>query len=128
MEVLYSLVAVLSASFLVILSWRILNWAWFKPKKREKCLRQQGLRGNSYNLVFGDMKETVRMIQEAKSKPINFTNDIVSRVMPFIDKTIKTYGMFYLQIQLFKVYTHFICVFFALNYVLFIIQVLIGYN
>ncbi|XP_027170441.1 cytochrome P450 CYP72A219-like [Coffea eugenioides] len=92
MEVLYSLVAVLSASFLVILSWRILNWAWFKPKKREKCLRQQGLRGNSYNLVFGDMKETVRMIQEAKSKPINFTNDIVSRVMPFIDKTIKTYG------------------------------------
>ncbi|XP_027063440.1 cytochrome P450 CYP72A219-like [Coffea arabica] len=92
MEVLYSLVAVLSASFLVILSWRILNWAWFKPKKREKCLRQQGLRGNSYNLVLGDMKETVRMTQEAKSKPINFTNDIVSRVMPFIDKTIKTYG------------------------------------
>ncbi|KAL3502813.1 hypothetical protein ACH5RR_037262 [Cinchona calisaya] len=92
MEILYSLVAVLSTTFLVIYSWRVLNWAWFKPKTLEKCLKQQGFRGNSYKLLFGDIKETVKMTQEAKSKPINFTNEIIPRVLPFIHKTIKTYG------------------------------------
>ena len=99
MDILHSLVAVLSATFLVIWSWRILNWAWFKPKKLEKCLRQQGSRGNSYKLAIGDTKEKVKITQEAKSKPINFTNDIISRVIPFIDETIKAYGMCFLFIH-----------------------------
>nr|QWX38541.1 secologanin synthase 6 [Ophiorrhiza pumila] len=93
MENLYSLVGVLcTTAFLVFWGWRILNWAWFKPKKLEKCLRQQGLRGTSYKLLFGDIKEYVKMEQEARSKPINFTNEIVPRVIPFVDKTIKNYG------------------------------------
>ncbi|KAL3509058.1 hypothetical protein ACH5RR_028459 [Cinchona calisaya] len=92
MEIVYSITAALSTSVLVIFTWRMLNWAWFKPKKLEKCLRQQGFRGNSYKLLFGDIKETVKMSQEAKSKPIHFTNDIIPRALPFIDKTIKTYG------------------------------------
>ncbi|XP_059659702.1 cytochrome P450 CYP72A219-like isoform X2 [Cornus florida] len=76
----------------VILAWRVLNWVWLRPRKLEKWLRQQGLSGNSYRLLFGDLKEMSEMIKEAKSKPINLSDDIVHRVMPYILKSIHNYG------------------------------------
>lgn len=97
MESFYSLVAILFSIFLVIWGWRMLNWAWFSPKKLEKCLREQGLRGTPYKFMFGDMKESVKMDEEARSKPMNLTNDIVPRVLPFYRKAIKEHGMFYLS-------------------------------
>lgn len=93
MEILQSSVAV-CAVVLLIYIWKILNWVWFKPKKLEKCLRQKGFNGNSYRLLFGDLKELEMMAKIAKSKPINFSNDIVPRVMPFIKNSVKNYGMF----------------------------------
>ncbi|KAL4575517.1 hypothetical protein LXL04_022364 [Taraxacum kok-saghyz] len=72
--------------------WRISNWLWFKPKKIEKVLRDQGLKGNSYTFVFGDLKEMVQMTRDAKSKPMNLTHDIAPRVLPFIHKSITTHG------------------------------------
>ncbi|XP_022877293.1 cytochrome P450 CYP72A219-like isoform X1 [Olea europaea var. sylvestris] len=91
MEILQSSVAV-CAVVLLIYIWKILNWVWFKPKKLEKCLRQKGFNGNSYRLLFGDLKELEMMAKKAKSKPINFSNDIVPRVMPFIKNSVKNYG------------------------------------
>ncbi|XP_006364092.1 cytochrome P450 CYP72A219-like [Solanum tuberosum] len=74
-------------------AWRILNWVWFKPKKLEKCLRQQGFKGNSYKFLFGDVKEMMKMGKEALSKPIDFSHDMIwPRVMPFFHKTINNYG------------------------------------
>uniref|UniRef100_A0AAT9US45 Secologanin synthase n=1 Tax=Mitragyna speciosa TaxID=170351 RepID=A0AAT9US45_9GENT len=73
-------------------AWRVLNWAWFTPKRIEKRLRQQGFRGNPYRFLVGDVKESAMMLQEAMSNPIPLNNDIVPRIMPHIDKTIKTYG------------------------------------
>ncbi|KAK6161480.1 hypothetical protein DH2020_004861 [Rehmannia glutinosa] len=60
----------------------------------EKILRKQGLKGNSYRFLFGDAKDTAIMYKESYSKPIGIDDDIGPRVMPFISKTIKTYGMF----------------------------------
>nr|AQW38832.1 secologanin synthase-like protein [Nothapodytes nimmoniana]QNS29941.1 cytochrome P450 [Nothapodytes nimmoniana] len=83
-------------SFLVailLLAWRFLNWAWFTPKRLEKCLRQQGFAGHPYRFMVGDVKDSALMLQEAMSKPIPFNNDIVSRIIPHIDTTIKTYGI-----------------------------------
>lgn len=80
---------------LIILVWcasRFLNWVWFKPKRMEKCLRKQGLKGNSYRFLFGDMKEFVKIVKEAKSKPINLNDDIVTRVLPYNHKVITVYG------------------------------------
>ncbi|KAL3848714.1 hypothetical protein ACJIZ3_010596 [Penstemon smallii] len=71
---------------------KFLNWVWFKPKKMEKILRRQGFNGNSYRLFMGDYKEMVAMEKEAQSKPINFSNDIVPRVMPFIKESVTNYG------------------------------------
>ncbi|XP_059663282.1 cytochrome P450 CYP72A219-like [Cornus florida] len=73
-------------------AWRVLNWVWLRPRKLEKCLRQQGLTGNSYKLYFGDLKEMSEMLKEAKSNPIHLSQDIVPRVMPFTHQCIRNYG------------------------------------
>ncbi|KAL0376701.1 UNVERIFIED_CONTAM: cytochrome [Sesamum calycinum] len=73
-------------------AWRFLDYYWFQPKKLEKILRKQGLTGNPYRFFFGDARETGRMFKETYSKPIGITDDIAPRVLPFITKTLNTYG------------------------------------
>ncbi|XP_060189441.1 cytochrome P450 CYP72A219-like isoform X1 [Lycium barbarum] len=93
MEIAYYLVSFLFAVTLVIYAWRLLNWAWFRPRKLENCLRKQGLKGNSYKLIFGDLKELSKSIQDAKSKPLNVSDDdIAHRILPYFVETIKKYG------------------------------------
>ncbi|KAI3457100.1 hypothetical protein Pfo_013763 [Paulownia fortunei] len=92
MEVLLCSVALSCAVVALVYAWKILNWVWFRPRNLEKCLRQQGFSGNSYKLFYGDFKEMRKMIKDAKSKPIKFSNDIVPRVLPFIHKAVKNYG------------------------------------
>nr|UMZ08746.1 cytochrome P450 [Aralia elata] len=92
MELVLKLISSFFAIVVVILGWRIFNWVWLRPKKLEKYLRNQGFNGNSYKLFFGDLKDMVVMIKEAKSKPINLSDDIVPRIMPLNHKTIQTYG------------------------------------
>ncbi|KAK4487097.1 hypothetical protein RD792_006412 [Penstemon davidsonii] len=92
MEILYLTIATSSAFMLLFYTWKVLNWAWFRPKRLEKCLRQQGFKGNSYKLIYGDLKEMLNMTQEAKTKPINLEDDIKPRLIPFFLQTIKKYG------------------------------------
>ncbi|OIT35287.1 PREDICTED: cytochrome P450 CYP72A219-like [Nicotiana attenuata] len=77
---------------LLVCLWRVLNWIWFRPKKLEKLLRKQGLEGNSYKVLYGDMKEFSGMIKEAYSKPMSLSDDVAPRLMPFFLETIKKYG------------------------------------
>lgn len=93
MDLVYNSFGVSCALVLILWGWRVLNWVWFKPKKIEKCLRKQGLKGNSYRLLYGDSKESAMMVKEANSKPINISDDIVPRVMPFLHQTINIYGI-----------------------------------
>ena len=76
------------------LSCMILNWVWLRPKYLERCLRKQGLVGNSYRLFFGDTKDSSMMIKQACSKHIELSDDIVPRVLPFEHHTVKRYGMY----------------------------------
>ncbi|KAI3778600.1 hypothetical protein L2E82_07980 [Cichorium intybus] len=80
------------AVILVLLAWRILDLLWFKPKKIERSLRAQGLKGNSYRFMFGDSKEMAQMTRQAKSKPIDLKDDIAPRVLPFVHKSVAAYG------------------------------------
>ncbi|KAL0399682.1 UNVERIFIED_CONTAM: cytochrome [Sesamum radiatum] len=91
MELLLSAVALSCTVVLTIYAWKILNWVWFVPRKLEKSLRQQGFVGNPYRFLLGDVKEMTRMAKEAYSKPINFSDDFVPRIAPFIHKTVKNY-------------------------------------
>ncbi|KAI3502066.1 hypothetical protein L1887_30097 [Cichorium endivia] len=77
---------------MMVYAWRFFNWIWLKPKKMDNFFRKQGLNGNPYKFLFGDLKEMVQMTANAKLKPINLTDNIVPRVMPFIYNSVKIHG------------------------------------
>ncbi|XP_058734749.1 cytochrome P450 72A15-like [Vicia villosa] len=80
-------------TILIWFFWSALDWIWLTPKRIEKRLKQQGLKGNSYRLMVGDIRDMVKMIKEAKSKPMDpYSNDIAPRVLPFVVHTIAKYG------------------------------------
>ncbi|KAG5597306.1 hypothetical protein H5410_038538 [Solanum commersonii] len=80
---------------------RIIEVAWFKPKKLEKYLRKSGLKGNSYKLFYGDLNELTNKLNEARSNPINFSDDIAQRLIPFFLDSINKNGMFLLFLFLY---------------------------
>ncbi|EPS61577.1 hypothetical protein M569_13217 [Genlisea aurea] len=73
-------------------SYRVLNWAYLRPKRVEKFLRKHGLRGNEYRFPYGDSMELIRSGERSEPKPIGLEDDIKSRVSGFVAKTIQTYG------------------------------------
>ncbi|GAB4849274.1 hypothetical protein Ancab_040167 [Ancistrocladus abbreviatus] len=89
---LSSMAMLFAWAVILIGAWKLFNWVWLRPKTLERCLRQQGLSGNPYRLLFGDTKDSARMHREAMSKPIGFANDHSLRVLPFLHHTIETYG------------------------------------
>lgn len=76
----------------LVYTWRVLNWIWLKPKRLEKLLREQGCKGNSYRLVLGDLKDSYKMGKKAKSKPMELSDDIIPRVIPYIQQLVQIYG------------------------------------
>ncbi|KAL0676208.1 hypothetical protein Bca4012_004189 [Brassica carinata] len=58
----------------------------------ESYLRRQGLSGTPYTPLVGDLKKNFTMTMEARSKPIKLTDDISTRVMPYILQMLKTHG------------------------------------
>ncbi|XP_043689496.1 cytochrome P450 CYP72A219-like [Telopea speciosissima] len=76
----------------VLWGWKVLEWIWWRPKKLERLLKEQGIKVTPYKLLLGDLKETQRLFEEARSKPINLSHDIVPRVLPFHLQTIQKYG------------------------------------
>ncbi|KAL0717213.1 hypothetical protein Bca4012_066535 [Brassica carinata] len=73
-------------------TWRTLMWVWFKPKMLESYLRRQGLSGTPYTPLIGDLKKNFSMTMEARSKPIKLTDDISTRVVPYLLQMLKTHG------------------------------------
>uniref|UniRef100_A0A7N0VDZ4 Cytochrome P450 n=1 Tax=Kalanchoe fedtschenkoi TaxID=63787 RepID=A0A7N0VDZ4_KALFE len=68
------------------------NSMWLRPKKIESRLRQQGLRGNSFRFLYGDLKDSIEAEKEATSEAMSLSDDIVPRLLPFIDHSIKKHG------------------------------------
>ncbi|KAL8142621.1 LOW QUALITY PROTEIN: hypothetical protein V2J09_015653 [Rumex salicifolius] len=73
-------------------AWQSLNWIWLKPKKLERQLREQGLKGNSYRFLHGDLLDYSKLTKLAKSKPIALSQPIFPRALPFLHHTLQTYG------------------------------------
>ncbi|KAF5194615.1 Cytochrome p450 [Thalictrum thalictroides] len=90
-EILQFMLAI-SVIIFVSLAWKAFNWVWLKPKKVEKYLREQGLRGPSYRFLFGNHLEMSSATKEATSRPMEFSHQIVPRVLPFLHHSIKKYG------------------------------------
>ncbi|KAF5777977.1 putative secologanin synthase [Helianthus annuus] len=77
---------------LALSAFGLFNWLWLKPKRMEKFLRKQGLKGSSYRFFSGDLQEIVKLAVEAKSKPIKLNDDILPRVLPYEHKAVTAYG------------------------------------
>jgi len=91
----------------LIWAWKILNWLWLKPNKLEKFLREQGLKGNSYRLLVGDIRDLLKMRKEATSKPMNLSDDIAPRVFSYFHHSVAKYGMSLLVCIIFDYYSIF---------------------
>jgi len=83
---------VLVGIIVITWAWRVVNWLWLRPKKLERYLRQQGLAGNPYRFMNGDLKEISMAKEEACSKPMSLSHDIAPRVSPFHHRLVNTYG------------------------------------
>jgi cytochrome P450 len=93
MEVSTNSIAILGFATLALFwAYRILNFIWFKPKKLEKIMRDQGLKGNPYSIFNGDQKESENMYKEAMSKPISLDDDYRKRTVPHILKCFEKHG------------------------------------
>ncbi|KAK9071510.1 hypothetical protein SSX86_010079 [Deinandra increscens subsp. villosa] len=81
------------ALVLVVCFWKMINMVWIRPKKLEKILRNQGLNGNKYRLLFGDMKE-FSMFQRSRAKHIDIDNgeEVLSHVVPFPYHALQKHG------------------------------------
>ncbi|CAH8380940.1 unnamed protein product [Eruca vesicaria subsp. sativa] len=87
--------SVVAAAFMVVLAvllTRVVKWVWIKPKKLESYLRRQGLPGTPYTPLVGDIKRNVKMLMEARSKPITLTDDITPRLLPLTLKMFNSHG------------------------------------
>ncbi|XP_073279738.1 cytochrome P450 CYP72A219-like [Primulina huaijiensis] len=85
------IISVIVVSFTILVV-RVLNWVWFKPKRLEKFLRKQGINGNQYRVLLGDMKDFITAMKQEQPKSIDFSNDISSHVFPYYHKIIAKYG------------------------------------
>nr|GMD31851.1 cytochrome P450 CYP72A219-like [Ipomoea batatas] len=92
MEAIYALLGVCVSVGLLAYAWGVLGWVWFKPKKLEKCLKQQGLKGNPYRILSGDMKEIATMSSDAISKPMTLSDNVAPRVIPYFVHLADKYG------------------------------------
>ncbi|XP_019193505.1 PREDICTED: cytochrome P450 CYP72A219-like [Ipomoea nil] len=93
MEVFCNLFLFSFSIMFLVCAWRVVNWAWIRPKTLEKWLRGQDLKGNPYRLFYGDTKEIAKMMNETKSKPMNVLSDeVVPRVIPYFFESIQKHG------------------------------------
>nr|GME02522.1 cytochrome P450 CYP72A219-like [Ipomoea batatas] len=94
MEVLCNLFLLSFSIIFLVCAWRVVNWAWLRPKTLEKWLRGQDLKGNAYTLFYGDTKELAKMINQTKSKPMKILSDdqVVPRAIPYFFESIQKHG------------------------------------
>jgi hypothetical protein len=93
MEAYISKILAISFSLLVLDSViRVVYIVWWRPKNLEKQLRQQGIRGTSYKLLHGDLKEIKKYTKEGWSKPMNLEHWIAPRVTPLFHEMVQKYG------------------------------------
>ncbi|PIA46496.1 hypothetical protein AQUCO_01500205v1 [Aquilegia coerulea] len=87
-KLLISLIVLL---LLVVVVKTLYSLVWV-PKRLDKHIKQQGVKGNSYKFLYGDMKQYVKLMKDAWAKPMNLTHHIAPRVVPFVNNAVQLYG------------------------------------
>ncbi|XP_057796041.1 cytochrome P450 CYP72A219-like [Salvia miltiorrhiza] len=76
----------------ILLTVKLLKWAWLRPRKLEKLLREQGLNGNPYKLLIGDMKQLITVMKTEQPKAVKLSDPIPPHILPFYTQIIHKYG------------------------------------
>ncbi|KAL4192628.1 hypothetical protein AMTRI_Chr06g173000 [Amborella trichopoda] len=88
--------ALLICCCVVFISWvftvKVGYAIWWRPRVLGKQLEKQGIRGPPYKLLYGNVKEINKLNQEAISKPMGHSHQIVPRIFPFFLETVQNYG------------------------------------
>ncbi|KAK1299343.1 Secologanin synthase [Acorus calamus] len=94
---------VCASCVVVILSWllKYVKLVWLEPKKLERLLKDQGIKGSPYKFLMGDLRDNDRLMSEAWSRPIPLTHDIVPRVAPHFDQLVKTHVLLAVSVLVF---------------------------
>ncbi|KAK1665830.1 hypothetical protein QYE76_053989 [Lolium multiflorum] len=72
---------------------RLLDQLWWQPRRLERALRAQGLRGTSYRFLIGDANDYARQNREVWSRPLPLRcHDIGAHVMPFLYNNVEEHG------------------------------------
>ncbi|KAK9085347.1 hypothetical protein Sjap_025758 [Stephania japonica] len=87
-----TILVLISAVLVSFWAYKVFIWGWWKPRKLEKLLREQGFNGTSHMFMFRDLRQLASMTKEVQSKPMNLSHRIVPRVLPSIHETIQTHG------------------------------------
>ncbi|XP_020405764.1 secologanin synthase isoform X1 [Zea mays] len=87
----------LCAVLAVVVAWcaaRAAEWAWLKPRRLERALRAQGIRGTAYRPLAGDAPLSDRLAREARSRPPlpPGCHAIVPRAMPLVHHAMNEHG------------------------------------
>jgi len=93
----------LCAAVLAVVAWcaaRAAEWAWLRPRRLERALRAQGIRGTAYRPLAGDAPLSDQLAREARSRPPlpPGCHAIVPRAMPLVHHAMNEHGNFSLAL------------------------------
>ncbi|EPS69617.1 hypothetical protein M569_05150 [Genlisea aurea] len=77
---------------LITLVVKLLNWVWFRPKRLEKLLRKQGLHGNPYRFLLGDVRDMMNVTRDEQLRSIRFSDHLLPHILPFYHGVITKHG------------------------------------
>lgn len=60
-------------------------------------MKKQGVNGPAYKLFYGNLKEIVASMTQARSKPMELSHSIVPRILSFEDSQVHRYGKMFLS-------------------------------
>ncbi|KAL8479707.1 hypothetical protein ACS0TY_026583 [Phlomoides rotata] len=71
---------------------KLLDFFWFKPKKKEAFLRNQGINGNPYRPFLGDLKDFFRITKEEEARSLQLSDDIIPHIYAYNQRVISKHG------------------------------------
>ncbi|GFP78701.1 cytochrome p450 cyp72a219 [Phtheirospermum japonicum] len=71
---------------------KILNAVWFRPRKLERLLRKQGVHGNKYRPLLGDMNDFISVMKTEQLKTMEHSDDLPTHMFPYYKNVMNKYG------------------------------------
>ncbi|XP_050237843.1 cytochrome P450 CYP749A22-like isoform X2 [Mercurialis annua] len=82
---------------LLILSFsKFIYKQWWTPNRIQSSMKSQGIKGPSYRLFHGNIKEIAYMRKEVTKNPMELSHHLLPTIQPYIYSWTKLYGMNFL--------------------------------